>query len=376
MRIFVTFAVSAVTAALTVNSAIGAQIYHKDGSTIDLFGTVSGLYLSAHAANPDRYYQNAGKDGGIVSASTLGIALRSVITDHLDAIAFGQWDMADGEFDDRNNYLYAGIDAYEYGTLIIGQAEDAYYAVAGVTDIFNYIETRANDYYVMGDKTPGMIMYKFSALSWDLRLSYKTAKDYVYGSDLSVRSGYAASIAGRLTDNISMAYGMSYTDFTYSGQEPSEKMIDYFAPIYAQDYKVTPEEGYNLAKNQKIGYKYDYGFSIAYGVLGDGLYAAIEYTGTDYEYLKHTLHSVEFAASYRFVSGLELIGGISWLSYNGINVALDLNLGVAWNFSPAFKVFCEGVIDLDAEPERFYGSNNVQDWMGENKLVLGAQFSF
>ena len=363
------------SALISAVSANAATVYEKDGNSLDIFGSVQALFLSKHSANPDRYYQNAAADGSISSATTLGLAMRSNIAHNLDAIALVQWDMPDGELDEHNNYTYVGFDAYQYGTLIMGKAENAYYAVCGVTDIYNYLESRGNDYYAMGDKSPGMIMYRFSALSWDLRLSYQTAKEEVNGTPFNISHAYAFSVSGMLNDKISLAYGLSYTDFSYAGREQRANLQGYFAPIYAKDYKVSDAEGALLAQRQMIEHKYDYGFSIAYGVLGEGLYGALSYTASDYEYLKHTLHSWELASSYTFDNGLELLGGLSYLTYNGINVTLDLNLGLAWNLSPTFKVFCESAIDLGAEPERFYGTG-TEEWMAENKFILGAQFSF
>ncbi len=363
--------------ALSLSTAAKATvIYSDDSSSLDLFGSVSALCLSGHAAHPDRPYGNAAADSAIASRSIVGLAMRSRLGDHLDAIAMAQWDMTNGELDSATDYLYTGIDAYEYGTLIAGQAENAYYAVVGTTDIFHFLESRGNDAYFMDDKLPGQLLYRFSALSYDLRLSYMTSKDQVNDTPFSVSHQIAASVSGRVSDRISFAYGLVYTNFSYAGADNRQALGNYFGSLLARDYNWCESEAERRAlSSHKIEAKYDYGAALSYGVLGEGLYASVNFTVSDYDYLKHKIYSTEGAVSYTFDNGMELLGGLNFEHYDGFCVISDLNLGAAWNLAPSFKVFCEGTVDLGADPERFYGSA-VSDYLTENKFVLGAEFSF
>ncbi len=355
--------------------ALSATLYERDGTYFDVFGTIEAGYLGKYGANPDRYYHTDGNNNSVYAAMTLGLSARTRLTEGLDGIAMVQWDMPDGELETQTNYLYVGIDAYQYGTLIAGKSENAYYAVAGLTDIYNFLDQRGNDFYVAGDKLPGQIMYRLSALSWDLRLAYQTAKDRVNDTPISIRYGYSASLSTQIAKVLTVAYGLSYTNFSYAGSENSEALIGYFAPIFAHDRKISEADARALVDRQRPTDKYDYGLGLAYGVLGDGLYASFNYTQTDYDYLKHDLHTYDLALNYTFDGGWSLYGGLTYQQYDSFFITEDLNLGVSYKFNPNFIVYAEASIDLGAQPERFYGSN-VKPYMGEDRYVLGAKLSF
>ena len=136
--------------------------------------------MNGDGAYPDYPSPNAAGDNSIVATTRFGIAGRTKLTHGLDAIMMGEWDMPSTTSGrTHNRYLYVGIDAYQYGSLTAGTGDGAFYTVAGATDIYHYLKTRANDYFVMGDQLPGQIMYSLSGLGWDLRISYQTANEYI-----------------------------------------------------------------------------------------------------------------------------------------------------------------------------------------------------
>ncbi len=355
--------------------ASAATIFASDNFTFDLYGRAQALLLSGEGSAPDRNYSNQYGDNSLASAFRLGLASRARLTDGLDAIMQAEWDMPDSIDGTDTRYLYAGIDAYQYGILTFGKGDSAYYAVAGATDIYNYLDSRANDYYIMGDTLPGQIMYRFAALSYDLRLSWQTSQSRINGSPFSVRNAGAISLATQMFDKVSIAYGISYSDLTYDNSTGSQEMQDYFAPILAQDYGLTDAQATEFIKNHKPGHKYDYGFAVSYGVFGSELYAAFVFTGTDYEYLKHQIYTTELALNYTMPNGLSFTGGLELQHYDDFFITSDLKLGLAYAFSPSFKIFAESQLDLGAEPEDFYGSSLPYGY-GEDKYVLGAEFTF
>ena len=366
--------VCGLTMALSMPS-MAATLYDTPDFSFDVFGRVQALMLSGSGSQHDRIYANSYDDDSLVSTVRLGLASRTKLTDGLDGVMLAEWDMPDGTADTDTRYLYAGIDAYQYGVLLFGRGDSAYYAVAGATDIYNYLDSRANDYYVMGDTLPGQIMYRFAALSYDIRLSYQTSSSRINGSPFSVRNAGAISLATQLFDNVSIAYGISYSDLTYDNATSSQEMQDYFKPILAQDYNLTDEEAAAFIKNHKPGHKDDYGFAVSYGVLGSGPYAAFVFTGTDYEYLQHQLYTFETALNYSFNSGLGVNGGVELQTYDDFFTVADLKLGVYYTFSPTVKIFAESQFDLGAKPEKFYGES-LPYGFGEDKFVLGAEIAF
>ncbi len=360
---------------ILVTPALCASLYNSADFSFDIFGRMQALLLSRNGSQHDRIYANEYGDNSLVSAMRLGLASRARLTDGLDAVMLAEWDMPDGTLNTDTRYLYTGIDAYQYGVLLFGRGDSAYYAVAGATDIYNYLDSRANDYFIMGDTLPGQIMYRLAALSYDLRLSYQTSQSRINGSPFSVRNAGAISLATQMFDNVSIAYGISYSDLTYDNADSSQEMQDYFAPILAQDYNLSRDEMATFVKNHKPGHKYDYGFAVSYGVLGSGPYAAFVFTGTDYEYLQHQLYTFETALNYSFNNGIGVNGGVELQTYNDFFTVADLKLGIYYAFSPTMKVFAESQFDLGAEPEKFYGSS-LPYGFGEDKFVLGAEIVF
>lgn len=372
-------ATAAALAATCMFAALPAQavsVYQDDNVSFDLFGRAQALLLSGHGSQPDRDYSLKSGDDTLASAFRLGMSARSKLTDGLDGIMMAEWDMPDGSLDTTDTrYLFVGIDAYQYGVLMAGKGDTAYYAVAGATDIYNYLDSRANDYYVMGDTLPGQIMYRLAALSYDLRISYQSAGDRINGTPFSVRNGAAISLATRMFDKVSIAYGISYTDLTYAGDGNAAAMENYFAPVFAKDYGLTEEEARQYARDHHPGHKYDYGIAVSYGVLGDGPYAAFVFTGTDYECLTHQLYTYELAADYSFDNGWGINGGVALQQYGDFFTVADLNLGLYYKFNESFKVFAESQMDLGAQPERCYGWG-MNKHAGEDKFVLGAELAF
>lgn len=361
--------------ALAAGAAEAATVYQDENTSFEIFGRIQALLLSKHGSQPDRVYATSGNDNTIASTARLGLAGRSKITDGLDAVMMAEWDMADGTLTEHTRYLFAGIDAYNFGTLLFGRGDSAFYTVAGATDIYNYLDNRSNDYYAMGDTLPGQVMYRLSALGFDLRLSYQTASTGINGTPFSVRNAAAASLSSQIFRDFTLAYGISYSDLTYKDSSSRAAMGDYFTQLFSKDRGISEEEALAYFNGHKPGHKYDYGVALSYGYLGSGLYGAFVFTGTDYEYLKHQLYTYELALNYSFDNGIGINGGVELQHYHDFFVTADLKIGVYYQPIPSFKVFAESQLDLGAEPERFYGSA-LPYGFGEDKFVLGAEFDF
>lgn len=361
---------------LTPFCTFSANVYMTENSSFDVFGRVQVLVMNGDGAYPDYPSPNTAGDNSIVATTRFGIAGRTKLTHGLDAIMMGEWDMPSTTSGrTHNRYLYVGIDAYQYGSLTAGTGDGAFYTVAGATDIYHYLKTRANDYFVMGDQLPGQIMYSLSGLGWDLRISYQTANEYINDTPFSIRNAAGIAISGKLTPKITIAYGIDYYDLTYQGGQSSIAMDNYFSPMLKNDYNLSDAQIKDFSKNHRPGHKYDYGVALSYGFLGEGLYGAFVFTGTDYEYLKHQIYTYDLALNYSFANGIGIAGGYSLQTYNGDATVSDLNLSLYYKINPSFKVFAEAQIDLNADPLKLYGENAVQ-YEAQDKFVLGAEYDF
>ena len=359
------------------SSTFAANVYMTENASFDIFGRAQALLMNGKGAYADYPETNAAKDNSLLATSRIGFAARSKLIHGLDAIMMAEWDMpSSAQNKTHNRYMYVGVDAYQYGSLTAGTGDSAFYTVAGATDIYHYLKSRANDYFVMGDQQPGQIMYSLSALSWDLRMSYQSSKTEVNDTPFSLRNAGAIAISGKLTPDITIAYGIDYYDLTYQGDDHSIKAMDnYFGPMLKNDYNLAPEDIEGFTKSHRPGHKYDYGVALSYGILGQGLYGAFVFTGTDYEYLKHQIYTYDLALNYSFTNGLGLAGGYSLQTYDNNATVSDLNLSLYYKVSPSFKLFAEAQIDLNADPEKLYSKEAVQ-YTAQDKFVLGAQYDF
>ena len=274
----------------------------------------------------------------------------------------------------HTRYLFTGIDAYQYGTLIVGRGDGAYYTIAGATDIFNVLQGHASDYYLLGDQRPAQVMYSLRALSWDLKLSYMFATNALGNTPLETKRGMGASLSTKFGDKITFAYGIDYTDFRYADNRRESEA--FFAPMLMQD-GLTYEQALAKSTAQHVGKKVEYGAALSYGVLGQGLYGALVVGTTDYAYLNHQLYTVDTALNYTFSNGLGLSLGYGYKGYDGSAVISELSVGIDYQFNANFKLFAEAQFDLDSDAYEFYGKTIARELnLGEDKYVLGAEFSF
>lgn len=374
--------------AVSAPSAQAARIYDNNGVSVDLFGKVQAAYVDEHT-----YYElsdSSSPENSIYSSMRLGLGLRSAITTGLDGIAMVEWDTKRQESSSGDNegalnhtrYMFVGFDAYQYGTLIVGRGDGAYYTVVGATDIFNIMESDASDYFLIGEQRPAQIMYALHGMSWDLKLSYQFNSEHAGDGFLpiDVDQAYGAAISTKFGDNITFAYGIDYTKFEYDGSPYDiNRAESFFVPAFMAD-GYSAQDAQNKARAQHVGSKVDYGAALSYGVLGQGLYAALVVGATKYDYINHHLYTLDTALSYSFqnmLSGLTVSAGYGLKSYDGELLISDLTLGLSYNFNAAFKIFAEAQFDLDGNASYFYGKEMVRELTyNEDKFAVGAEFNF
>lgn len=361
----------------SITSVNAATVYDKDGTTLDLFGRIEVAYQDGDAAIADKTSNITSNDNSIVNSARFGMSGRSRINDNLYAVGMGEWDIGSGDsfngFKARHQFI--GIDAQNYGTLLFGRGDNAFYTVAGATDIFKKLDLDVNDYYLTGDQNPGLIMYSLSSMGWDVRASFGSAKSNINDTDLNYKYQAAFAVSSRLKSDITISYGAAYYKFSYEG-DPKEQ-IAYFGKKMQHMYHLKDSDTFDFANANRPEHKIDKGVAISYGTFGQGLYAALNFVSTRYQHYTHHLYSYEAVVDYAFENGLGLTAGYGSKRFHHSNITSDLNLGMRYNVNPNFNLFAEAQFNVSSNLDTYYTKEEIADRaIGENKMICGAEFLF
>ena len=300
----------AVPALLAASAANAATVYEKDGQKFEVTGRAQA-----------NYYNNAASDsnGSTVEGSgRLGLRGSSAINDTWSAIARVEWKVAgetsdNGTFDVR--HMYAGFDGSQYGTIIAGQTDTAYYAVVAPTDIFNEWGSYGNSYWGyrggaanFGGRQEGQIIYSNSFGGFRGGVSYRLAED---------TENLDKSYAGNLGYDFGFGVGVTVAADQYDSQD-------------------------GLADQS------DWGLSATYGTFGEGLYLAGVYTQSDIEQtgVDNTHKGYELAATYSLANGLGFLSGYNYTEdENDVELTDEFLLGAMYNFSSNLLGYTEFALD-------------------------------
>lgn len=303
-------------AALASSSVMAANVYDKDGTSMDIYGRIQAVYYSHNSGANN----NDANDGNIVGSGRLGFDLRTQLTDGIAGFAHAEWNMADSDgydsFDSR--YLWAGVDFGPFGMVKAGKFEDAVKYVVEVTDIFDdwgCVGQLDND-----DRRNGMIGYYWSGYGLDVNLTFGTAKDgqQVDGAfwgdtqdedgdpieeTVDIKYSYAASIGYTTPDvlfgPISIRAGFGGAEF--QGRDDGSYKLGNGGAYSDNDYKSY----------------YQWAASVTWGNLNEGLYLSL--TGNarhfdlydNYFASEYDVTGVEFVVSYGFANGVPWLWAMS-----------------------------------------------------------------
>jgi outer membrane protein N len=316
--------------ALFASAANAAVIYDKDGTTFDVYGRVQ--------ANYNGEYDD--KDGEIVGTSRLGWSGKIALNDTWSGIAKTEWQVAAENSDNSKSttfvdgkgkevtvedssgkfkarHIYAGFDGSQYGQVIFGQTDTAFYDSIAATDIFNEWGSRGNFY---DGRQEGQVIYsnKFGGLTG--KLSYQTHDDKfevssdaggdiksVVIGDVARDAAYAATLGYAFDFGLGLNAGYAYSDLegqkTNAGQngEKSEWAVSanygiagfYFAGMY------TDGEIKNKTTGTKVegkGYELAASYNVdAWTFLAGYNFAESKHSGVDKDLVKDTLLGVQYA---------------------------------------------------------------------------------
>ena len=329
--------------ALFASAANAAVVYDKDGTSFDIYGRVQANYYG-DSDNPNPLTQaDTQGDAELIGTSRLGWSGKVALNNTWSGIARTEWQVAAENSDDskfKSRHIYAGFDGTQYGKIIFGQTDTAFYDVLEPTDIFNEWGDMGNFY---DGRQEGQIIYSNTYGGFKGKVSYQTNDNEAFKvSDVGCKYfttefqgikrtyGYTAAIGYDFDFGLGLNGGYAYSDLesTTSSNtgEKSEWALGahyaingfYFAGVYTE----------GDLKNDTTGYKGE----------GRGYELAASYN----------VDAWTFLAGYNFKEGKDNSAGASYE-----DMVDETLLGVQYNFTSKLKAYTEykiqGIDDMDDE---------------------------
>ncbi|HDC4321985.1 porin [Aeromonas hydrophila] len=210
--------------ALFASAANAAVVYDKDGTTFDVYGRVQANYYGdSNNPNPITQSPTTG-DAELIGSSRLGWSGKIALNNTWSAIAKTEWQVSAENSANKFNsrHVYVGFDGTQYGKVIFGQTDTAFYDVLEPTDIFNEWGDVGNFY---DQRQEGQIIYSNTFGGFKGKLSYQTNDDTVekitdVGGDTKTvifpnvkrNYGYAAAAGYDFDFGLGLNAGYAYSD--------------------------------------------------------------------------------------------------------------------------------------------------------------------
>lgn len=255
--------------ALFASAANATVVYDKDGTTFDIYGRVQANY----------YSDRDGTNSTLVGSSRLGWSGKIALNDTWSAIAKTEWQVAsensqketrdvvdssgtvigtvsddDGKFQAR--HIYAGFDGSQYGKIVFGQTDTAYYmGVLEKTDIAFEDGSDANGY---DGRQEGQAVYMGKWGGLFANASYMTTD-----ASQDIDHGYAGSFGYDFDFGLGLSAGGEVKSFANNSDDKDTKKDWAVAasftkgPFYvAGMYNQTQVEYMDSTKDKFRGYEF------------------------------------------------------------------------------------------------------------------------
>ncbi|CAM3949134.1 porin [Aeromonas bestiarum] len=319
--------------ALFASAANAAVIYDKDGTTFDVYGRVQANYYGdTNEADSTAASGYKDVDGELKGSSRLGWSGKIALNNTWSGIAKTEWQVSAensaNKFDSR--HIYVGFDGTQYGKVIFGQTDTAFYDVLEPTDIFNEWGSEGNFY---DGRQEGQVIYSNAIGGFKGKVSYQTNDDQavkvadVAGGikttvfpDVKRKYAYAAAVGYDFDFGLGFNGGYAYSDLEGKTTDATGKKSEWALGAH---YAIN---GFNFAgvytqaevKNDTTGYKDE----------GRGYELAATYN----------VDAWTFLAGYNFKEGKEN-ANLSGSSYEDLMDATLL--GVQYSFTSKLKAYTE-----------------------------------
>jgi outer membrane protein N len=312
--------------ALFASAANAAVVYDKDGTSFDIYGRVQANYYTDHND----------ADAELIGSSRLGWSGKIALNNTWSGIAKTEWQVASensNNIQDRNDssfkarHIYLGFDGSQYGKIIFGQTDTAFYDALEATDIFNEWGSSGNYY---DGRQEGQIIYSNSYQGFTGKLSYQTNDDTAV-----IVSDVGGQTVTDVFPNLKRNYGFAA------------------AAGYDFDFGLGLDAGYAFSDlenrlNGNSGDKEEWAIGAHYAI--NGFYFAGMYTegeiSSDNTSLGGKGHGYELAASYNvdawtFLAGYNYKEGKDKVVNRWEDQIDETLLGVQYAFTSKLKAYTE-----------------------------------
>lgn len=183
--------ISALAFAMASASAMAANVYSDNGTSVDVYGYAKG----AHVFN-----QKAGKNGFDKSEAQIGVKAKQQLNKNFALIGQyeGEYDVYDtGTRHWHNRKAFGGIDAGEFGAVTAGRQQGLIYDVAGMTDMMPEVVSgwsSAPDTGLLG-RTDSVVQYQNTLAGVTVTGQYKLATTQSVETGKKVDEGAAYGVS-------------------------------------------------------------------------------------------------------------------------------------------------------------------------------------
>lgn len=304
----------AMISALLATSAQAANVYDVDGTTADVYGRMQ-FDISDNGSDTDG-----------VGSARMGFKGKSVINADVSAIAKGEWQISAEDADSSKftaRHLYAGFESADYGTVVFGQSDTAFYQAVAATDIFNTYGYEAFSFIEDG-RQEGQIIYNGNFAGVYVGASYQFRnEDFEFQLGNPEDPTYVDIDAGTLDKGYALTLGYDF---------------DFGLGVYA---------GYHVEEFENVT-KDNYALSAAYSL--NDLYLAAAFVSTDVD--GNELTGYDIVASYA-IDATTLYTGYAvqdakdgWEEAFGTDTPADaFKLGAAYSFNNNLQAWAEYLVD-------------------------------
>lgn len=207
--------------ALFASAANATVVYDKDGTTFDIYGRVQANYYgdTNHYSSTDGKYVD---DNSELKAQTrLGWSGKIALNNTWSAIAKTEWQVAAENSGNKTSdidprHIYAGFDGSQYGKIIFGQTDTAYYmGVLEKTDIAFEDGSEANGY---DGRQEGQAIYMGKWGGLFANASYQSSD-----KSQKIDHGYAGSLGYDFDFGLGLSAGGEVKSFNEDSTKDAKK---------------------------------------------------------------------------------------------------------------------------------------------------------
>ncbi|WP_042012642.1 porin [Aeromonas fluvialis] len=342
--------------ALFASAANAATVYDKDGTVFDVYGRAQ---FDVYDDGADDDFNNNDSQNSVdgMGSARLGVKGKVALNDKIAGIAKGEWGVTaenTDNKDDKDNFkarhAFAGFEHADYGTLVFGQSDTAFYQAVAATDIFNTYGYEAFSGIEVG-RQEGQVIYTGNFGGFYVGASYQFQDPT-----------YEYSFGGQDQDGNEFGFDNVQLDSSYAGT--LGYVFDFGLAVYGGVH-------YEDLVSDNIDDKTNYALSASY--TWNSLYLGAAYVHSDLNGVKAgnysgdlTLDGYDLVASYG-IDAWTLYTGYAYQEADGDNVnSLDtadaFKLGVQYSFTSNFKTWAE------------YQVNNLDD--ADDAWTVALQYNF